>query len=77
MELLLSFLKNPKFKLRPVIEAAEKVFVPLRKKMDWGYSIPYLITGYLNEHPRPAMKIRESDKPDEYLAFFDQMVEKE
>jgi len=77
LELLIAFLKNPKFKLRPVVECIEKVFVPLRKEMDWGYSIPYMITGMLNQHPRAAMKVRESDRPDEYLAFFDQMVEKE
>jgi 4-hydroxy 2-oxovalerate aldolase len=77
LELLLSFLKNPKFHLRPVIECIEQHFVPLAKKMDWGYSIPYLITGMLNEHPRAAMAVRESEHKDEYLAFYDQMVEKD
>ncbi len=77
LELLLGFLKNPKFKLRPVIETIEKVFVPFRKKLDWGYSIPYMITGMLNQHPRPAIKVREGDCKDEYLVFYDQMVEKE
>jgi 4-hydroxy 2-oxovalerate aldolase len=77
LELLLAFLKNPKFHLRPVIECIEKHFVPLRDKMDWGYSIPYLVTGMLNEHPRSAMQVRESKHKDDYLAFYDQMVEKD
>lgn len=77
LELLLAFLKNPKFRLRPVIECIEKHFVPLAKGIDWGYSIPYLITGMLNEHPRAAMAVRESDHKDEYLAFYDKMVEKD
>jgi 4-hydroxy 2-oxovalerate aldolase len=77
LELLLAFLKNPKFHLRPVIECTEKHFVPLREKMDWGYSIPYLVTGMLNEHPRSAMQVREGKCKDEYLAFYDQMVEKD
>jgi 4-hydroxy 2-oxovalerate aldolase len=76
LELLLAFLKNPKFHLRPVIECVEKNFVPLRQKLDWGYSIPYMITGMLNEHPRSAIAVRESDKPDDYLAFYDKMIEK-
>jgi 4-hydroxy 2-oxovalerate aldolase len=76
LELLLAFLKNPKFHLRPVIACIEKEFLPLRQKMDWGYSIPYMITGMLNEHPRSAIAVREGDRPDEYLAFYDQMVEK-
>jgi 4-hydroxy 2-oxovalerate aldolase len=76
LELLLGFLKNPKFHLRPVISCIEKQFLPLRQKMDWGYSIPYMITGMLNEHPRSAIAVRESKNPDEYLAFYDKMVEK-
>jgi len=76
LELLLAFLKNPKFHLRPVIECIEKHFVPLRQKLDWGYSIPYMITGMLNEHPRSAIAVRESQRPDDYLAFYDQMIEK-
>jgi len=35
-----------------------------------------MITGMLNEHPRSAIAVREGDRPDEYLAFYDQMVEK-
>jgi 4-hydroxy 2-oxovalerate aldolase len=49
----------------------------LAKNLDWGYSIPYLITGMLNEHPRAAIAARESEHKDEYLAFYDQMVEKD
>lgn len=76
LELLLAFLRNPKFHLRPVIECVEKQMLPLGQKLDWGYSIPYLITGMMNEHPRSAIAVREGDKPDEYTAFYDQMVEK-
>ena len=76
LELLLAFLRNPKFHLRPVIECVEKQMLPLGQKLDWGYSIPYLITGMMNEHPRSAIAVREGAKPDEYTAFYDQMVEK-
>jgi len=76
LELLLAFLKNPKFHLRPVIDCIEQHFVPLRQRLDWGYSLPYMITGMLNEHPRSAIAVRESKNPDEYLAFYDQMIEK-
>ncbi len=79
LELLLGFLKNPKFHQRPVIECIEKQFVPLAKsgEMEWGYKIPYMITGQLNQHPRAAIKMRESDRPDDYTAFYDQMIELE
>lgn len=58
MELLLSFLKNPKFSITPILEVMENTFVELRKEIEWGYIIPYMITGILNEHPRPAMAMR-------------------
>ncbi|MBI2914567.1 MAG: aldolase catalytic domain-containing protein [Firmicutes bacterium] len=77
LELLLSFLKNPKFKLRPVLECIQKVFLPMRDKMEWGYYIPYLITGMLNQHPRAAIKWRAGQNPDDYVAFYDQMTEKD
>ncbi len=79
LELLLGFLKNPKFHQRPVIECIEKHFVPLEKsgEMEWGYKIPYMITGQLNQHPRAAIKMREGDRPDDYTAFYDQMIELE
>ena len=34
----------------PVLEFIENYIVDLEKKLDWGYSIPYMITGQLNEH---------------------------
>ncbi len=75
MELLLGFLKNPKFQLRPVLECMQELFIPLRKELDWGYSVPYAITAQLNEHPRDAIKMRAGAKPDDYVSFYDEMNE--
>jgi 4-hydroxy 2-oxovalerate aldolase len=77
LELIISFLHNPKFRVRPVLQACQDIFVPLSNQMDWGYSIPYAITGHLNQHPRPAMKMRAGKTPDDYVAFYDQMIEEE
>jgi len=74
VELLLSFLKNPKFKVRPLIKVIENQILPWRKKIDWGYFIPYMVTGVLNQHPRTAMAIMESDKQDEITDFYDSAV---
>ncbi|MGD0283271.1 MAG: aldolase catalytic domain-containing protein [Dissulfurispiraceae bacterium] len=56
LELLLSFLKNPKFDIGPVFEIIQELFIPLKAEVEWGYHIPYMITGILNEHPRSGMK---------------------
>jgi 4-hydroxy 2-oxovalerate aldolase len=77
LELLIAFLKNPKFALRPVLKCICDTFLPLQDKMEWGYSIPYMITGFLNQHPRSAIKMRASDSPDDFVGFYDQMVEEE
>ncbi|MBN1824519.1 MAG: aldolase catalytic domain-containing protein [Endomicrobiales bacterium] len=77
LEMLLGFLKNPKYDIRPVLECIEKHFIPIKNKMDWGYSIPYMITGQMNQHPRSAIKVMESEARDKLLAFYDQMNEEE
>lgn len=73
-ELLLGFLRNPKFHQRPIIDAVEKLMLPLHGQIDWGYSIPYMITGQMNEHPRSAIKMRESDKKNNLVAFYDEIA---
>lgn len=79
IELLVGFLKNPKFQLRPILECIRDVFVPMEQKGDieWGYRIPYMLTGQMNLHPRQAISMRASDAPDDYVAFYDQLVEEE
>lgn len=74
LELMLGFLKNPKFDIRPVLDLIAKEFIPLREKIEWGYLIPYAITGMLDEHPRTAIALRASDKKDNYLEFYESMV---
>ena len=69
LELLIGFLKNPKYKLMPVLKFIEEFIVPLEKELDWGYSIPYMLTGQLNEHPRAAMKARD-EKDTKYREFY-------
>ena len=77
LELLLSFLKNPKFDIRPILDAIQTHLLPLSKEIEWGYFIPYLVTGALNEHPRNAMKVMASEKKHEFREFYDAMVDGE
>lgn len=73
MELLLGFLKNPKYNQLTVLEFIEKHIVALEKELDWGYSIPYMITGQLNEHPRSAIKARDEGNTN-YTAFYKDLI---
>jgi 4-hydroxy 2-oxovalerate aldolase len=74
LELLVSFLKNPKFRVRPLIQAIEAQILPWRKKIDWGYFVPYMVTGVMNQHPRSAMAHMESDRKDQVAEFYDQVT---
>jgi len=73
LELLLGFLKNPKFNLNPVLEIIQDYMIPMRKEIEWGYLIPYMITGILNEHPRTAIAYRKTEDKDKYAEFYEKM----
>jgi len=75
-ELLIGFLKNPKYKLMPVLRFIEEYIVPLEKELDWGYSIPYMLTGQLVEHPRSAMKARDEGNTN-YTQFYRTLLEEQ
>ncbi len=62
LELLLNFLKNPKFDVSPLYKVIQEQFVPLRKEIEWGFNDAYGISGHLNQHPRQAMKFRANKK---------------
>lgn len=75
MELLLGFLKNPKYNLYHLLEFIEKYMLPLREQgVKWGYDIPYMLTGLLNRHPRSAIEFASADRQD-YANFYKQLLD--
>jgi len=77
LELLLSFLHNPKYKLRPILKCIQDHVEPMREKLLWGFDIPYMITGVLNQHPRDAIKFNLSKDRGNYVKFYDTVIEEE
>lgn len=76
-ELLLGFLKNPKYKVEPVLELIEKHFTKLQGELRWGYEIPYMITGILNKHPRSGMAYMNGKGPASISALFAELSQAE
>lgn len=76
MELLLSYLKHPKYNIRPILQCIQDHFVPLREKIEWGCMIPYLITANFNQHPRSAIELRASENKNNIIEFFDRWDQK-
>lgn len=74
MELLLGFLRNPKFRLRPVVELLQQHIEPLKATTNWGPSVPYNITGQMNLHPRAAIQFLASAEKDNFVKFYDQVA---
>jgi 4-hydroxy 2-oxovalerate aldolase len=75
LELLVGFLKNPKFNLSPILKFIQDQMLPLREEIEWGYIIPYMVTGILNEHPRSGIACRQTEDKDKYAEFYEQMLE--
>lgn len=74
MELLLGFLKNPKYKEYYAIKFVENYMNPLRASgVKWGYDMQYLVTGLLNEHPRTAIAFTNEGRSD-YTNFYREMA---
>jgi 4-hydroxy 2-oxovalerate aldolase len=73
LELLIGFLKNPKFNLTPILKVIQDYMLPMRNEIEWGYIIPYFITGILNEHPRYGISYRQTPDKDKYAEFYEKM----
>ena len=74
MELLLGFLKNPKYNVYPVIQFIEQHINKLRDEgVVWGYDLQYLMTGLLNQHPRTAIAFTKEKRRD-YAEFYKEIV---
>lgn len=74
MELLLGFLRNPKYNNFYVIQFIEKYMNKLREDgVVWGFDLQYMMTGLLNQHPRAAIQFTK-DKRKDYAEFYKEVV---
>ncbi|MDO4339329.1 MAG: aldolase catalytic domain-containing protein [Eubacteriales bacterium] len=74
MELLLGFLRNPKYNVYPVFQFVDKYMMKLKEEGTvWGYDLQYLITGLLNQHPRTAIQFTKEGRKD-YFEFYREVV---
>lgn len=77
MELLLGFLKNPKYNVYPVLQFIEKHINGLKEQgAVWGYDLQYFMTGLLNQHPRMAIQFTKDGRGD-YSEFYKEVISQE
>lgn len=77
LELLIGFLHNPKYHLRPILHCIQEHIEPLREKLMWGFDLPYMLTGLLNQHPRAAMAFNASEARGDIVKFYDEITQEE
>ena len=74
MELLLGFLRNPKYNVYPAIQFVDTYMNQLKAEgIVWGYDLQYLMTGLLNQHPRAAIEFTREKRTD-YTEFYKEIV---
>lgn len=74
-ELLLGFLKNPKYSLYSLLTFIEKYMVPLKESgVQWGFDLQYMFTGQLNRHPREAITFTQAGRRD-YCEFYKSLLD--
>ena len=77
MENLIGFLRNPKYKIYPVIQFLQDHMVPLKESgVVWGFDTQYLLTGLLNQHPRTAIAFTK-DKRKDFTEFYKEITSQE
>lgn len=75
MELLLSFLRNPKYNKVAIMSFVEKHILKLKEEgVVWGFDIPYMLTGILNSHPSSAIQFMKEKRTD-YSMFYQELID--
>ncbi|MBN1591314.1 MAG: aldolase catalytic domain-containing protein [Pirellulales bacterium] len=75
MELLIGFLRNPKFSIRPIYQVLQDEMIPMSQVIEWGPFPQYHMTGQYNTHPREAMAARaDESRRDAYVDFYDKLI---
>ena len=77
LEGLIGFLKNPRYQLDPLLRFIQKDILALKQKgCVWGYDIPYMLTGLLDQHPRTAIAATKANDTN-YASFYQMLLDRD
>ncbi len=75
MELLLGFLRNPKYNKVAIMRFVEKHMLKLQEEgIQWGFALPYMLTGMLNAHPSTAIRFMKEKRTD-FAMFYQELID--
>ena len=71
----------PKMRVHEVAKLLDKsskeIITKLKEQgVEWGFDIPYLLTGHLNQHPRAAIAAMKEGRKD-YSGFYKEIIDKD
>lgn len=62
-EIILAFMERQlpdKFNVIPVLNIIDRYFIDMQKEMNWGYQLPFMLSGLFQCHPSYAKKLVDS-----------------
>ncbi len=74
LELLLAHLQGVSADLKPLLRVIREQLIPQSATCEWGYTVPYVLTGMTDQHPRKAIALRNSDYKDNYEDLLDDLL---
>ena len=58
-------------------KSSKEIITKLKEQgVEWGFDIPYLLTGHLNQHPRAAIAEMKEGRKD-YSGFYKEIIDKD
>ena len=58
-------------------KSSKEIITKLKEQgVEWGFDIPYLLTGHLNQHPRAAIAAMKEGRKD-YSGFYKEIIDKD
>ena len=70
----MAYLKDPRYDIVPLLDVIQKEIMGLRKEIDWGYRIPYMLSGIMNHHPGDAMAWMSGDQKQDFVEFYRRLL---
>ncbi|MFR5398935.1 MAG: hypothetical protein ACLTH3_02520 [Lachnospira sp.] len=77
-ELLLGFLRNPKYSLNPVLKFLQNQMLPLKKTgLVWGCDVQYMLTGQQNRAPKNSPLSSRQNNVKIMRHFYQSLLDRE
>ena len=76
LEALIGYLRTPRYDINPILQFIREHLNPVKRSgVEWGYDVPYLLTGLNGVHPYAAIDFMKDGRED-YERFLAEITKK-